>query len=72
MREYILRIEGGHQGEALLTYLRSLAYVQVEPQDTAARAEAAAGMRQFLATLPEHPHTQEDVNQALEDLRQHG
>ncbi|MVM33546.1 hypothetical protein GO755_26145 [Spirosoma sp. HMF4905] len=72
MSEYVLRVEDEPQAEALLTYLRSLNFVELIPNQASVQAkkEAIGGMKAFLKTLPNNDdYTQEDVNQALAEIR---
>ena len=71
MSEYVLRIVDEPQAEALLTYLRSLNFVELLPKQTAEKKhEAINGMIAFLGQLPNRDdHTQEDVNRAMNQLR---
>lgn len=68
MSEYVLKVENEPQAEALLTYLRSLDFVEVLPRPT--KQEAMAGMKSLLADLPnQENYTQEEINQAIGELR---
>lgn len=67
MSEYVLKVENDVQAEALLTYLRSLDFVELLPKRT--KQEAIAGMKSLLGGLPDQEnYTQQEVNQAMSEL----
>lgn len=72
MSKYVLKVDDEPQAEALLTYLRSLNFVELLPKQSTpqSKQEAIDGMKSFLTTLPDRDdYTQEEVNQALNDIR---
>ncbi len=72
MSEYVLRVEDELQAEALLTYLRSLDFVELIPNQALfqTKKEAIDGMKSLLKALPDNDvYTQEEVNQALFEIR---
>lgn len=72
MSEYVLKIQDEPQAEALLTYLRSLNFIELlpKPSSSQTKEEAIAGMKLFLSALPnQNDYTQEEVNQAVNELR---
>jgi hypothetical protein len=72
MSEYVLKIDNEPQAEALLTYLRSLDFVELLPKETSplTKQEAVNGMTSFLLNLPSQDnYTQEEVDLALKDIR---
>lgn len=70
MSEYVLKVEDESQAEAILTYLRSLDFVELLPKPT--KQEAMSAMKSLLADLPnQQDYTQEEVNRSLEEIRAH-
>lgn len=72
MSEYVLKIDDEPQAKTLLTYLRSLDFVELLPTQPfpQSKLEAIDGMKSFLATLPDREdYTQEEVNQAMHEMR---
>lgn len=72
MSEYVLKVDDKPQAEALLTYLRSLDFVELLPKKRFSddKQEAISEMKSLLAGLPNREdYTQEAVNQALNELR---
>ncbi len=72
MSEYVLRLDDKPQAEALLTYLRSLDFVEVLSKQTAIETKQGAidNMIALLAELPNREdYLQEEVNQALKEIR---
>lgn len=70
MSEYILKVDDEPQAEALLTYLRSLDFVELSPKQASAQSEQGAidGVKSFLVGLPnQEGYTQKEVNQALNE-----
>ena len=72
MSKYVLKIDDEPQAEALLTYLRSLNFVELVPKQPSpqSKQEAINGMKSFLKTLPDREdYTQEEVSQALNEMK---
>lgn len=72
MSKYVLKIDDEPQAEALLTYLRSLDFIELLPKQPSpqSKQEAIDGMKSFLATLPDREdYTQEEVNQAVNETQ---
>ena len=72
MSEYVLRIDDESQAEPLLTYLRSLDFIELIPNQKSVqeKKEAIDNMKSFLKALPtSNDYTQEVVNQALNEIR---
>ena len=70
MSEYVLKVDDEPQAEALLTYLRSLDFVELIPKPT--KQEAMRAMKSLLTDLPNRQdYSQEDVNRSIKDIRAH-
>jgi hypothetical protein len=72
MSEYVLKIDDQPQAEALITYLRSLDFVELLPKEAILdkKQDAISGMKSFLGQLPDNnDFTQEAVNEAMKQLR---
>ena len=72
MSECLLKIEDEPQAEALLTYLRSLNFVELVPKQPSSqpKQEAIDGMKSFLKTLPDREdYTQKEVDHAVNEMR---
>ncbi|MCU0338629.1 MAG: hypothetical protein MUE30_02000 [Spirosomaceae bacterium] len=70
MSQYIIHIKNEQQGEALLEYLKSLTFVEVEAFVADAKTEAIERAKSFLKQLPEQPQRQSAINKAIKELRQ--
>jgi outer membrane protein assembly factor BamD (BamD/ComL family) len=72
MSEYNLKIKKNRNAEALLSYLRSLDYVEIQEkafQKSKMMKEAAQNLKGFLQGLPEMPYAQSDVNEVIKEIR---
>ena len=66
----MLKVEDESQAEALLTYLRSLDFVELLPKPT--KQEAINAMKSLLADLPNlEDYTQDEVNRVVNEMRSH-
>ena len=71
MSEYVLKVDDEPQATALLTYLRSLDFVELLPKD--AKQGAMESMKSLLAALPDRQdYSQAEVNRAMNELRAGG
>ena len=73
MSQYVLSIKNDEEADALLRYLQSLDFVDVEPlteTDTLLRKkQAAIEAVAFLNSLPNQAARQSDVNKAVKSIR---
>lgn len=68
MSEYVLKVDDEPQAEALLTYLRSLNFVELVHKPT--KQEAKPAMKLLLTDLPDQQvYSQQDVNQGVNEIR---
>lgn len=66
--EIIIKMPDDARADSLMRYLAYLDYIEIKPS-RATRVAGVAAMRLLLENLPEHKHTQAEVNQAVKAIR---
>jgi len=69
MSQYIITTHNPEKSEALIQYLRTLDFIEVEPVSPEDRRETALAFQKFLEALPERPSPQSSVNKAIKGYR---